>query len=291
MANYERRFLAKDGAKPLARWLIAAVQNQDTLTYGEAKQRLEILLGISNIFPIHMGDPAGQLMDLIHGVEPGAPLLNTLLVRESDKIPGDGVGSYMAKKFKVPKLAEQGARKKYKDDWCEYFEQAKSEVMSFEHWPELFEKAFNEEFNPHKILLQNLSNEKNHQQFGAGGEGPAHMRLKFWVKNNPGEVCSKGKPIKVGDEVGLKSGDKVDVVYCYPNTKIAVEVKSYSSDKRDLERGVYQCIKYRAVMEVEAIESNKNLEILCYLVTEKQLPDDLQALCERHSVRTMVKTW
>ena len=66
----------------------------------------------------------------------------------------------------------------------------------------------------------------------------------------------------------LLSGDRVDVVSIMEDRTVAIEVKSKDSDWFDLRRGVYQCVKYRAVMKAQDIRRNANVE--SWLVTECQ---------------------
>lgn len=102
--------LKKHAAKPLAQWLIDAAKRRSFITYGEAKHRLETEKGFDTIFSPMMGVPAGELMDRILDVEPDCPLLNILLVRQDDRMPGDGAGPYMAKYLNDRRLALHGFR-------------------------------------------------------------------------------------------------------------------------------------------------------------------------------------
>ena len=50
----------------------------------------------------------------------------------------------------------------------------------------------------------------------------------------------------------LLSGDRLDVYFVQSDgTKIAVEVKSRVSPDDDILRGLYQCVKYKAVLDAE----------------------------------------
>ena len=65
---------------------------------------------------------------------------------------------------------------------------------------------------------------------------------------------------------------------------VAIEIKSKDSDWADLRRGVYQCVKYRAVLAAQDIRRDPRVE--CWLVTEIPLPGDLKSLARRLGVRT-----
>ena len=61
----------------------------------------------------------------------------------------------------------------------------------------------------------------------------------------------------------LLSGDRVDVVCFTESELVAVEVKSRDSNWQDLRRGVYQCVKYRAVL---CAQEASQREVRCVLV-------------------------
>lgn len=118
--------------------------------------------------------------------------------------------------------------------------------------------------------------------FGGGGESPFHEALRLWVTANPSTVAPNYASAKAKTEVPLLSGDRVDSVF-YGKDRIAVvEVKSWISNEDDVERGIYQCIKYRAVMEAMMIE--RPVPIDAVLVTERPLCGSHRKLIERHRI-------
>ena len=80
----------------------------------------------------------------------------------------------------------------------------------------------------------------------------------------------------------LLSGDRVDVVYFADEQVLAIEVKSRDSNRADLLRGIYQCIKYGAVLRAQEDGAR---EVRTLLVTETALPDDLARVANRLDVR------
>lgn len=283
--GYSVDLLNTSGAQPLANWLIEAALARDTLTYGEAKARLREELGIDGeIFSTHMGRPAGQLMLDIHGADPSAPLLNVILVRQGDGMPGEGAGSFMATRFSQPILAEKGIRGKEPELWRSSFERAASEVFAYPYWRELFQQTYAKPFEPsaHSAYSVNALSTEIGLGFSSGGEGPKHKKLREWVLNNPDAVCGWATPCRAETEVVLKSADRVDVVYYGQKHTTAVEVKSISSNDLDLERGIFQCVKYQAVMK--AMDPRRDFAVRSILVTERKLPTHLSELAKRHRV-------
>jgi hypothetical protein len=108
-----------------------------------------------------------------------------------------------------------------------------------------------------------------------GGESEAHFALKHYVRDHPELVGARADwDAKV--EYALRSADELDVMFVSDRVWIGVEVKSRTSDGNlaDYERGIYQVVKYRAVLEAQAlIDSPKSPpEISVVLLLERELP-------------------
>jgi hypothetical protein len=75
------------------------------------------------------------------------------------------------------------------------------------------------------------------------------------------------------------------------HTWIGVEVKSRVSDGNasDYERGIYQVVKYRAVLEAQARVDHpvQSPEVRVFLALERNLPEAYRALAEVLNVRVL----
>jgi len=110
-----------------------------------------------------------------------------------------------------------------------------------------------------------------------GKESPEHIALKNYISENP-EIFGFSSGIEGKIEEKLPSGDPLDVSFESRGRWLAVEVKSTRSDNnyQDFERGLYQCVKYRAVMEKFLIvKSKKRKSAEAILVLEGKLPKRL----------------
>ncbi|MCL6272362.1 hypothetical protein M3P05_20830, partial [Sansalvadorimonas sp. 2012CJ34-2] len=58
-------------------------------------------------------------------------------------------------------------------------------------------------------------------------------------------------------------------------------VKSHISNENDLNRGIFQCIKYQALLRAEQKALSQPPTARAYLVTESDLPAQLQNLADR----------
>jgi hypothetical protein len=86
---------------------------------------------------------------------------------------------------------------------------------------------------------------------GGGEETPEHRNLKAWVRANPSFLKRFGEFEQGKTEYPLSSGDRVDVHFGNLARRLAVEVKPSHAPKIELQRGIYQVVKYRAVMRAE----------------------------------------
>lgn len=102
--------------------------------------------------------------------------------------------------------------------------------------------------------------------FGYGGEGEYHLQLKKYIFNNPG-IIGINSYIDKGMEHNLLSGDRLDVWFKLADgSEIAVEVKSKISSSSDILRGLYQCVKYKAILNAENLAHGVSHNNIVYLV-------------------------
>ncbi len=267
---------------PLTAWLIHAAKSRGTMTYGQAKRRLERECGFGDIFPVRIGRVAGVAMNRILEQARRAPMLNVLLVQAATRLPGSGAAGYLA--IRNPgKRWLRGKDAHRHGGWRSVVEEEARLVYGYPRWDEVYEQVYGHPLPD--AAAEPTGNEKDGTR-GTGGEGPNHRALKLKVWKNPGLVRKGLSAEGAKKELELLSGDRVDVVAYAPARTVAMEVKSRDSDWADLQRGVYQCVKYRAVLEAQDIRRKPVVE--SWLVTEKPLPSDLRSLARLLDVKTKV---
>ena len=124
--------------------------------------------------------------------------------------------------------------------------------------------------------------EKDGLRYGRGGEGKNHKFLRESVMKNPHWIM-KSIDVISKTEVRLPSGDLIDVEYRTRDGRqiVAIEVKSKDSNEHDLERGIYQCVKYRAVLRAHNCAENvRDCSVRSLLVTEEELFGDLRKIAK-----------
>jgi len=285
--------LIRYSLEPTMRWLIAAALDKSTLTYGEVKARLQQEASFSTIFATRIGMVAGELMYKIQQVEPDAPLINVLVVSQQDGQPSRGAGGFMAERFGVRRLKEDDAKIRYPILWERNFKRAADEVYAYEadDWAALYRRVFGSTLTRDEIEDERRKRKQGREkdgvqtgrQYGRGGEGLFHEALRLWVCDNPSALHRSFAGATTETEFDLDSGDRVDAVYQCGERTIVIEVKSRISNEIDLRRGVFQCIKYRAVKK--AMDVRPDAPVDAWLVTETPLPGEIAALVRRHKVK------
>ena len=155
-------------------------------------------------------------------------------------------------------------------------------VYAYTGWDDLYRRIFGN--NPDSTTIETV--EKDGIRYGRKGEGDNHKRLRLWVKNNPDKIKKEYRKVRAETEVELLSGDRVDVVYYAEKKTVAIEVKSRDSNWSDLRRGIYQCIKYRAVLGAQVLQ--QSIPVHSLLVTEEELDGDLKQLAKRMKIECQV---
>ena len=275
---------SRHATEPLTNWLISAAKERKTLTYGEAKHRLETECGFSTIFPPKTGLVAGTAMDTILEHDPMAPLLNVLLVRTDTRLPGEGINGYLRRRFPEANSNDIENNSEFR---AHIVQRAAQCVYSYAGWDDLYRRIYGNNPNPTPIRTA----EKDGIHYGRKGEGDNHKRLRLWVMNNPDKLNpdklkNEYRDVRAETEVELLSGDRVDVVYYAKKRTVAIEVKSRDSNRADLRRGIYQCIKYRAVLDAQVLE--QSIPVHSLLVTEEKLDGELKQLARKMKVKCLV---
>ena len=285
--------LLEHALAPTMRKLIAVALDGTTATYGDIKEMLQRDADFSTIFATRIGMVAGSLMDRIQKIEPDAPLINVLVVNQKDRQPSKGAGGYMGTRFEEARLFEEKAKKKYPKLWKTSFDAAAQEVYQLgeNEWSELYCRVFGKELPATKIEQDRDERQKGTEQdglrmgraYGKGGEGPFHKSLRLWVKDNPQEIRRSFAGAATETESNLDSGDRIDALYRCDDRIVVLEVKSRISNEIDMKRGVYQCIKYRAVRQAMDVRDKPLIE--AYLVTETPISGEIAALLKLHKIK------
>jgi hypothetical protein len=123
---------------------------------------------------------------------------------------------------------------------------------------------------------------------GGSGESKEHRKLKETLAANPDFFNEYGQFGEGAIEYWLRSGDEVDVLFKNDNTILAVEVKTDNTSDDELVRGIFQCIKYRAVLRAMQTAAGDVPNAKSLIVSPKPLKGEIRRLAERLQVPSML---
>jgi hypothetical protein len=210
--------------------LVREALGRKTILYSQ----LAAELGMPNARNLNypLGSIGGALEALSEEWDENIPPLQCLVVNQRYGLPGEGIGWFITKKHDFHKLSRSEQRMRVRAELLKVFEYPK--------WFAVLEAlGFSTDF-------ADVLDKAKHPP--RGGESQRHRRLKEYVANSPRTV-NLSRIARVDTEYILPSGDIVDVLFRVGDDWIAVEVKSDISNTGDIARGMFQCVKYKAVIE------------------------------------------
>ena len=177
-------------------------------------------------------------------------------------MPGEGIGWFLVKKEEFKSLSKKRKR--------EIVQAELQRIYAYGKWRQVLRIL---SLKPTESDFSNQVTAAS--SYKGGGESKEHKRLKEFVAKNPDSI---GLPvfIKAGRiEYALSSGDSIDVFFIDGKTDVAVEVKSKISNESDISRGIFQCVKYKAVLEAMQAATGKPQNARAILVLGGTLPSNL----------------
>ncbi len=240
--------------------LVRQAEAQTTVYYSD----LALELGMSNPRNLnYVLGSIGQALQLLEAEwEEVIPPIQCLVINRNTELPGEGIGWFITEKNDFRKLSRKQQREIVKAEL--------QRIFAYRKWSKVLEALGLKPVSvDYSALLTKAST------FRGGGEGERHKKLKWFVAQHP-EAIKLPRTVSSGQvEYPLPSGDSLDVMFTDGDDWIAVEVKSSISVPADILRGLFQCVKYRAV--IEAYQAAKYLpqSARTILVLEGLLPDGL----------------
>lgn len=193
------------------------------------------------------------------------PPIQCLVVNKATGFPGEGIGWFNITMEDFSSLPLKRQR--------EVVQAQLQRVYSYSRWPDLLSEL---DLTP--IETNFTSTVRAATTFRGGGEGAEHKKLKDFVAANPSVVGLPASTPMGNTEVPLPSGDCLDVSFQAKSLWVAVEVKSAISSPADITRGIFQCIKYRAVLDAVLLAERRPQNSRAILVLGGSMPSDLLPL-------------
>ncbi len=210
--------------------------------------------------------PMNRILGAIHDVlsalsqltRADIPTLNALVVNQQTGMPSDGF-SYVRSGYETLTNEEKKI----------VVNTLNQDAIKFEQWDWVLSIL---ELTPYMPTY--LDNETDKQSthtyyWGHGGEGLVHKLMKEYISIHPEilKIYNTDKNKKAVLEYTLLSADRIDILFELNNgNRIAVEVKPKNAPDEDILRGIYQCVKYKSLLDAEDIVHNRNRVNRCILV-------------------------
>lgn len=201
------------------------------------------------------------------------PPLQAIVVNQSDKMPGSG---FIHAVVDPRVLANSSTRTRR-----QVVKEMLAEVYTYPKWDRVL-AHFGIASAPPPVPTDLL---ERAARGGAGGESSDHAEFKRFVCANPGTAGVTARALKAEVEFSLPTGDRIDVLFSTRNGWVAAEVKSARSDEPDLIRGVFQVVKYMALLEALAASKAMAMDVSACLVLEGPSTNQVQQLANVLGIR------
>jgi len=201
------------------------------------------------------------------------PPIQSLVINKTQKLPGDGLNEF------VKDFDKFNRRQKEK-----IVENLLSKVYLFQDWDWVL-KQF--ELSPVEIDLK--AEIKVAKNWKSKGESKLHKDFKEFISKNPNVIGLNSSIGKGETEHIFPSADAIDILFTGKRLKIGVEVKSIISDNADILRGIFQCVKYKSLIEAEQITENMEPNSRVILALQGEFPTELDLVKNLLGVEVMDK--
>ena len=249
-------------ARKVLPYLVRQAKAGEPISYSALAQET----GVPN--PRNLNFPLGAIGNALEKLSKTTntkiPPIQCLVINKNTGMPGKGISWYVSE-LDYTELTQ--SRKQ------QIVHRILTEIYVFQQWDWVLQQF---QLKPLIMDVKPIV-EKARNNKGGSGESKFHLDFKNFIANNPVAI---GLSDKVGigkTEYKLISTDTIDVVFNHKDRIIGVEVKSRISDTNDILRGIFQCVKYKHLIEAEQKIENKPPDSKVVLALEGKFPAELVA--------------
>lgn len=204
------------------------------------------------------------------------PTLNALCKQSKSGLPSDGFDF----------VRDDYSKIKTKELQRTFIDGINLKAIQYKKWDWILKML---EINPACTFTDEELKSIGKLSYGSGGEGEEHKAFKEYIFEHP-ESLGISDVNKAETEYPLPSGDRNDVFFELSNgDRVVVEVKPSTSPDNDITRGIFQCIKYKAVMEAIRVVDNGSYSIQTILVMVGEINQQNKLLAEELDVKYIDK--
>jgi hypothetical protein len=198
------------------------------------------------------------------------PPIQFLVVQKISRAPGPGVSFYVPD---VPDFRGLSLRQRR-----HLAAEKRREIYAFNAWEEIL-SLLGLQAPPPQLTESSFQALASLASSSYGSEeSAAHRLLKQFVAGSPTILDLGQVVLKTSQEFLLPSGDAIDVFVETAELWVAVEIKPHHAPLHDILRGLFQCIKYKALLRALAAVQSANKETASVLVLGSALPKEIQSI-------------
>ncbi|MFN3625845.1 MAG: hypothetical protein ACK4TP_17520 [Hyphomicrobium sp.] len=268
--------------------LVEYARARKEITYGEWDAEI-VRRGLGkHVLLTQYGKPAGCIGDacgeFADEADVAVPMINLMVINQKTRVPGSGADYY------IKQFCSQFLNRRVRPDRLSLrekraiIERALEEIYDFQEWPDVL-KAFGISETKKRrasVATKKKRRRPNPKGWHTGPESEAHKDLKCRIASEPVLVGLK-HDAEGSQEFRLWSGDEIDVFF--DSSSVGVEVKTSSAGFDELHRGIFQCVKYRAVLRAQQIHDRLIPTAECVFAIGGRLPDELRDLAQLLGIR------
>jgi hypothetical protein len=273
--------------------LVECAKHGKPLTYSQLdKFIVELGLGhhvIEFMYGYPLGVIGNAIIELSKIMGEPIPPINALVINAKTEIPGHGFDFYL-EWYSEP---EKETSEMTLDEKKAIIEEIHEDIFSYDNWEKVLEECglqrLQKKINFTKLIKQSINTEIVREGWSNECETENHKKLKNYVAEHPEIIgLNKNDILQIVKEYQFASGDKADIVFKCKNRLIGVEVKSILSNDADLQRGVFQAVKYQSLLRAEQKLQQDPPNARAVLVTEKKLPTSLQNIADTLGIKIFI---
>lgn len=218
----------------------------------------------------------GTIVERLNKADPirKIPALTCIVISQLTHLPGDGIEWFFRKEDFTKLLPNE--KRNVVDDLL-------GQIYSFRDWDWVLTQC---ELDPIKNNSHSFELGNSIEGGRNGGESEFHKNFKKFIAENP-KLFGVSSKASVITEFELPSQDKIDVCFLFKGELIGVEAKSVISDLKDIRRGIFQCVKYEALLEAMQIVEHGVSNCRVILAVEGEFPMKLLPMKNQLGVTVM----
>lgn len=249
---YEQR------ARKALPYIVRQAKAGQTIFYSDLAEEINIPNPRNLNFPL--GAIGQALITLGKSTNTIIPPIQCLVINKGTGLPGDGIEWF---------ISQTAFNKLTKSQKRELVNRQLTNIFAYPNWDWVLNQF---DLEPVKSNVADIIDKAKKIGFGHG-ESEQHKNFKEYLAQNPSLL---GLKVSVGTiEYKLPSSDSIDILFTDKGQIIGVEVKSSISDTPDILRGLFQCVKYKHLIEAEQAVKNKTPDSRVILALQGLFPTEL----------------